>query len=131
MSRIFNLSYDISADLAKQNHVKEEDLLTRESFLNLLIDSSVINTSAKLSIRNIAGFSYSHIVINPVETTIIFKSNLERKEIVKILHSYIKQLYYVITEVKEDENEYLGTLHCDDELQTSCDEIVKSILANQ
>ena len=112
MARIFNLSYDISADLAKQHHVKEEDLLTRESFLNLLIESSVINTSAKLSIRNIAGFSYSHIVINPVKTTIIFKSNLERKEIVKILHSYIKQLYYVITEVKEDENE-------------------KSILANQ
>lgn len=130
MARIFNLSYDISADLAKQHHVKEEDLLTRESFLNLLIESSVINTSAKL-FRNIAGFSYSHIVINPVKTTIIFKSNLERKEIVKILHSYIKQLYYVITEVKEDENEYLGTLHCDDELQTSCDEIVKSILANQ
>lgn len=131
MTRIFNLSYDISEEMAKQNHVKPEDMLTRESFMKILIDESVIITDTKFIISRKGNPVSEHIVLNPVKTTIIFKSVKARADVVKVLARYIKQMHYVITEVKEDEDLYLGSLHNNDDLQATCDAIVNNIINNK
>lgn len=128
MDHIFNLSYDLSAELADENHVKPEDRLSRETFMQILIQESIIAKNARLTItRNDRPVS-SHIVINPVKTTLIFKSSKNREDIVAVLRRYKKQMHYVITEVKEKENDYLATLNQNEQEQASCDELVKGII---
>lgn len=131
MANIFNLSYDISTEMAEENRVKHEDVLTREAFMKILIEKGVIITTPSLVIHSHGRVITKHIVLNPVKTTIIFKSEMKRERIVKILAQYSTQMHYVITEVKEDEDLYLGSLHDNEELQQSCDEIVQNIIDNQ
>jgi len=128
MDHIFNLSYDLSAELADKNQVKPEDRLTRETFMQVLVDESVIDVNYIFIIGDKESPSGYHRVLNPVKTTIVFKSNKTRAEIVKILSRYSGQLHYVITEVQEDEDLYLGSMHENAQEQKSCDDIVKKIV---
>lgn len=131
MIRIFNLSYDISKELAEKTHVKEDDLLSRETFMKVLIDEKVIDPDYLFRVGSFEHPSSYHKVLNPVKTTIVFKSDKKRDKIVEVLARYSNQLHYVITEVKEDEELYLGSLHENQEEQASCDEIIQKILDNQ
>lgn len=131
MANIFNLSYDISTEMAEKNRVNQEDILTREAFMKILIEKGVIITTSCFSIHGYGRVIAQHIVLNPVKTTIIFKSEMKREQIVALLSRFSKQMHYVITEVKEDEKLYLGSLNDNEELQQSCDEIVQNIIDNQ
>lgn len=125
MAYLYNLSYDISEELAKKNQVK--NILTRECLLYLLIVDNFIVLDKPFIYKN-QQIKSQHIVINPVETTIVFRSSQTRRMLVKFLEQYRNQMYYILTEVKEDVNEYLAHLHMNEEQQTTCDELVNKII---
>lgn len=126
MAYLYNLSYDISEELAKKNQVK--DILTREYLLYLLILDDYIVLDKPLAIYRNQQIKSQHIVINPVETTIVFSSLKSRSMLVEFLKQYRNQMYYILTEVKEDVNDYLAHLHMNEEQQKTCDELVNKIV---
>ena len=126
MAYLYNLSYDISEELAKKNQVK--DILTREYLLHLLILDDYIVLDKPLAIYRNQQIKSQHIVINPVETTIVFSSLKSISMLVEFLEQYQNQMYYILTEVKEDVNDYLAHLHMNEEQQKTCDELVNKII---
>lgn len=126
MAYLYNLSYDISEELAKKNQVK--DILTREFLLHLLILDDYIVLDKPLAIYRNQQIKSQHIVVNPVETTIVFSSLKPRRMLVEFLKQYRNQMYYILTEVKEDVNDYLAHLHMNEEQQKTCDELVNKII---
>ena len=125
MAYLYNLSYDISEELAKKNQVK--NILTRECLLQLLIVDNFIVLDKPFIYKN-QQIKSQHIVINPVETTIVFRSSQTRRMLVKFLEQYRNQMYYILTEVKGDVNDYLAHLHMNEEQQKTCDELVNKIV---
>lgn len=125
MAYLYNLSYDISEELAKKNQVK--NILTRECLLHSLIVDNFIVLDKPFIYKN-QQIKSQHIVINPVETTIVFRSSQTRRMLVKFLEQYRNQMYYILTEVKGDVNDYLAHLHMNEEQQKTCDELVNKIV---
>ena len=126
MARIYNLSYDIPEFLKNQKDMRNS--LTRKELVKTLIKEGAIKLDYSFTI------SHNHVPITSVQmaylvkTTLIFASNIDKNEIAHILSKFSNQLYYVLTIVEEEQNEYLAKIIEDLELQKGFNEELNSIL---
>lgn len=122
--KVFNLSYDQSTKLPKG-----QNPLERKELLSVLIADGVINLDTTFNITNV----FDHVtdspyVVYPVKTTIVFHSTKNREDILPTLNKLSSRMFYILTEVHQDENLYLGTLHGDEELQKECSKEIQEIM---
>lgn len=127
MANIYNLSYDISKKLADENHVDLSQRLDHDSFVEKLCADGLISLSDSFVVEGEPNGKY-HIVLRPVETTMMFFSNKSLDELNNYLSQYANQLYYLITEVKDED--ISGYSHIDYSHQNKCDEIIKELLTD-
>lgn len=127
MANVYNLSYDISAKLADENNIPQEQRLEHNSFVEKLCNDGIISLANSFTIEG-ESEEKDHIVLRPVETTIMFCSDLSLEEINNYLRQYSNQLYYVITAVKDDDIK--GYSYIDYSHQDSCDETIKDFISD-
>lgn len=101
--RIYNLSYDIPENVKGKN---EKNTLDRHELVKFLMKERVIDLNGTFSIYH-EGKEYKKVrIAYLVKTTLIFYSYFTKEEIGAALSKQFKsQLYYVLTEIKTDENE--------------------------
>lgn len=121
MANIYNLSYDISDKLADENHVDPSQRVDHNSFVEKLCADGLISFSDSFVVEGESEGIY-HIILRPVESTIMFFSNKSLDELNNYLSNYSNQLYYLITEVKDEA--LSGYSHIDYSHQKRCDEMV-------
>ncbi len=119
MTSIFNLSYDISKNLADENRVPENERLTSNDFVQKLCKDGVISLWDSFSIEGETNEQY-HIVLRPIETSIMFYSRMTIEEINEYLNRFSNQMYYLLTEVKDEQIK--GYAHIDYSHQNPCDD---------
>lgn len=125
MANIYNLSYDISAKLADENHVPNEQRIDRNRFVDKLCKDGIISLTDAFVIEG-EPEENNHIILRPVETTIMFYSTLSLDELNNYLSQYTNQLYYIITGVRDDAIK--GYSHIDYTHQDLCDETIKDFV---
>lgn len=128
MNTIFNLSYDIP-DYVK--NTATQNPLTRKELVKTLIKEGVIN------LDNVFTIYHNHVplcsvnIAYLVKTTLIFYSKMDKQTIANILSKYVNNLYYVLTVVEEDQNDYLARIIEDRTLQegfnTELNEIIEEL----
>lgn len=125
MKTIFNLSYDIPENIKKTT---QPNLLTRKELVKTLIKEGAINLNNSFTIY------HNHVPVKNVniayivKTTLIFASNMDKNEIAQILSKFTNNLYYVLTAVEEEQNEYLAKIIEDQELQDGFNNELKEIM---
>lgn len=112
-NRIFNLSYDNSEKLARPG---QNNRIERRDLLKFLLVNHVINYKKCFKVSQKGVTNDTPTIIYAVKTTLIFHSTLTREQIVGVLSTWRDKIFYVLTEVKEDEEQYLGTMHADEDL---------------
>ena len=122
--KVFNLSYDQSTKLPKG-----QNPLERKEFLSVLLTDGVINLDTTFNITDVFDrVTDSPYVVYPVKTTIVFHSEKNKEDILPSLNKLSSRMFYILTEVHQDENLYLGTLHGDEELQKECSKEIQEIM---
>lgn len=132
MKRIFNLSYDITENETIISQIPQEERLQSETFVDFLYESGILIIDKPFHIIHKDGRRTSHYAVKPVESTIIFISEMGRKEIAKVLNQH-KDLYYVLTEIQR-KGKSKGSLHydeSDDGTQNGCDKKLRQIKCQQ
>jgi len=125
-SKVYNLSYDNSVDLALP---QQDNLFNRKQMLEFLVNENILELQRfQITHNNIV--KDTPYVVNVVKTTLIFHSYMAIDDIRQKLRSLKNYVYYVLTLVQEDENHYLGAMRADEELQASCDAELDDILEN-
>lgn len=124
-SSIFNLSYDNSDKLEKNG---EDNTIVRKEMLRFLVGEGIIDTAMSFTIHQAKREIAHPPIIYPVKTTLIFKSTLTSDQIAEKLRKLKNNIFYVLTEVQEDENSYLGKMRDDEELQAKCLQELEEII---
>ena len=122
MAKIFNLSYDFSEDLANQNNVPLEQRIDCNQFVDILCRDGIVSLQDAFVIEG-EPEDQKHIVLKPVETTIMFYSDRTLEEINNYLSQYANQLYYIITQVADDAIK--GYSHINYSHQDPCDDMTR------
>lgn len=128
MASIFNLSYDISKNLADKNKVPENLRLTHNGFVQKLCEDGIISLLDAFTIEG-EPEENTHIVLRPVETAIMFYSNMTLEEINGYLNQFSDQMYYLLTEVKDEQIK--GYAHIDYTHQDPCDESTRKMVKDK
>lgn len=130
---VYNLSYDISNKEANKCDLSAEERLERgKKFIEFLYNSKILLLNKSFSLVGNNGKKEQHDILKPVESTIIFASQLERKDICTILNSH-EDLSYVLTDIPQTGTKNIGTLKCvgeNKEFQKVCDEKLKELQTN-
>lgn len=130
---VYNLSYDISEKEANKCDLSAEERLERgKKFIEFLYNSKILLLNKSFSLVGNNGKKGQHDILKPVESTIIFASQLERKDICAILNSH-ENLSYVLTDIPQTGAKNIGTLRCvgeNKEFQKVCDETLEELQTN-
>lgn len=122
--KVYNLSYDQSKKLPEGKNPLE-----RKELLDILISSEIIDLNAKFRITDAFDrVTDNPFVVYPVKTTIVFHSQKNREDILPTLRQLSDRMFYILTEVHQDEDLYLGSLHGNEELQQECSKEIQEIL---
>ncbi len=121
MTSIFNLSYDIPKYV---KNATNPNPLTRKEIVKTLIKEGAINLDNVFTIYHNHVPTHSVKIAYLVKTTLIFYSSMDKKAIGQILSKFANNLYYVLTIVEEEQNDYLATIIED---QTSQDGFSKEL----
>ncbi|MCQ2340504.1 MAG: hypothetical protein MJZ79_06995 [Paludibacteraceae bacterium] len=127
MAKVYNLSFDISEELIKKN---QADQLDKFDVIKAMIQDGLIITNEEFYIYLNKRVKSRHIIVYPVRTTMIFRSDKTLDDIAACLNKFGKQMYYVITNVEENVNTYLARLHGDEELQKNFDNQLNELIYN-
>jgi len=122
--RIINLSYDIPVKIKDTN--KDNDL-TKKDLIKELIELGGIELPYVFSIKHSGKTFREEEIICPVQSTIIFASTKSLKELERILLTHEDRLYFVLTEVKEDVDDYIARVIIDYEEQDKFNDTLKAI----
>lgn len=128
MTSIFNLSYDISKNLADDNKVPEDQRLTHNGFVQKLCEDGVISLLDAFTIEG-EPEENAHIVLRPVETAVMFYSRMTLEDINGYLNQFSNQMYYLLTEVKDEQIK--GYAHIDYSHQYRCDELTQKMVKSR
>ena len=127
------MSYDISDKEANKRNLTAEERLERDKeFIEFLYDSKILLLDKSFNLVRKNGKKEQHDILKPVESTIIFASEMERKEICAILNTH-KDLSYVLTDIPHTDIKNIGTLKCVGEnkvFQKTCDEKLEELQTN-
>lgn len=121
---IINLSYDIPVKIKETD--KDNDL-TKKDLVKELIMLGGIELPYVFSIKHRGETFREEEIVCPVQSTLIFASTKSLKELEKILLNHADRLYFVLTEVKEDVEDYIARVVIDYEAQDEFDETLKAI----
>ena len=125
MKTIYNLSFDIPEKIKGTEKINS---LTRKEFIKHLIKNGVINCQNVFTIYH-NNVPYDTVVIAYlVKTTMIFSSYKDSNEIARVLSAFSNNLYYVLTEVKEEPNTYFARIIEDKDLQKGFNEELAIVL---
>lgn len=122
--RIINLSYDIPVKIKGKD--KDNDL-TKKDLVKELIELGGIELPYKFSIKHKGETFKEEEIVCPVQSTLIFASTKSLKELEQILLTHADRLYFVLTEVKEDVDDYIARVVIDYEEQEKFDETLNAI----
>lgn len=122
MAKIYNLSYDFSEELVNKNKVSNDRRIDRDQFVDILCRDGIVSLQDAFVIEG-EPEDQKHIVLKPVETTIMFYSDRTLEEINNYLSQYANQLYYIITQVADDAIK--GYSHINYSHQDPCDDMTR------
>lgn len=124
-TRVINLSFDIPEKVKGSQIVKND--LTRRELVKDLIKNNGIELSNQFTISNERGVKGHQEIVYPVKTTMVFATTKTMSELNEILSKFSNKLYYVITEVKEKVDDYIGRMVPEYDLQLNFNEELQSI----
>ena len=123
-TRTINLSYDIPVKIKGTD--KDNDL-TKKDLVKELIELGGIELPYVFSIKHSGETFREEEIVCPVQSTIIFASTKSLKELEQILLNHEDRLYFVLTEVKEDVDDYIARVMIDYEEQDKFNDTLKTI----
>ena len=128
---VYNLSYDISNKEANKCALSSEERLERgKKFIEFLYNSKILLLNKSFSLVGNNGKKGQYNILKPVESTIIFASQMKRKDICAILNRH-EELSYVLTDIPQAGTKNIGTLRCvgeNKEFQKVCDETLPALV---
>lgn len=125
MKTIFNLSFDIPE---KIKGTEKNNSFTRKELVKHLIKSGVIDCQNTFTIYHNNVPIDNVVIAYLVKTTMIFSSYKDSNEIARVLSVFSNNLYYVLTEVKEEPYSYFARIIEDKELQKGFNEELITVL---
>ena len=118
---IYNLSYDLNKDVREKKGENENNMY--DNFLQFLFNQKIIVKKRGFTLEPDDCEQKNHVVLKPVESTIIFHSTLDYDAIAQKLNQY-EGLCYVLNKI--DRSETIGRACINIDLQNNTDKKIES-----